>query len=90
MNKLYNIFGLFIATYTLTLLIYGIIFYGSTFPQPTLSFKQITPIGVKDIIFSLGVFLWDYRALDLIMLIGVLFASAVGCIAMLRLSEGER
>lgn len=90
MNKLYTTFGLFITTYTLIIIVYGLIFYGTTFPQPALNYEQISPLGDREIIFSLGEFLWNYRALDLLILVGVLFASAIGCIAMLRISEGEK
>lgn len=90
MSKLYTTIGLFITTYTLILLIYVLIFYGTTFPQPTFNYKQISPLGDREILFSLGGFLWDYRALDLLMLVGVLFASAIGCIAMLKVSGGEK
>ncbi|MBS7653335.1 MAG: hypothetical protein QXH67_02545 [Candidatus Bathyarchaeia archaeon] len=90
MSKIYKSLGMFITTYTLIIVIYGLIFYGTTFPQPTLKYEQISPLGDREIIFSLGEFLWSYRALDLLMLVGVLFASAIGCIAMLRVSGGEK
>jgi multisubunit Na+/H+ antiporter MnhB subunit len=89
-SKIYNTIGLFVATYTLILIIYGLLLYGSTFPQPNFSFKQISPAEVREIISSLSGFIWDYRVLDVLMLVGVLFASAIGCIAMLRVSGGEK
>lgn len=85
MSKYYRAMGAALTVFMIIIAAYTTTLYGATFPEPIMSEEQLaSTTGEGEIVYSMSGFLWDYRGLDLLMQALVLFATASGCTAMLR------
>jgi len=91
MSRNNEVAGLALTILMIAIVAYGIAQYGTYFPRPSFSPKQLASTAEgSDIIGSMGAFLWDNRTLDLLIQTLILFATATGCTAMIRLVRSEK
>jgi len=89
MSKYYMVLGAVLTVFMVIIAAYTMSLYGTIFPEPAMSEEQlVNTTSEGEIIHAMSEFLWDYRGLDLLMQAIVLFATAIGCTAMLRVIRG--
>lgn len=91
MSRNSEVAGLSLTILMIALITYGIAQYGTYYPSPSYNPKQIAGTAEgSDLIVAMGGFLWDYRTLDLLDQTLILFATAAGCTALIRMVKSEK
>ena len=92
MSRNSEVAGLSLTILMIALITYGIAQYGTYYPMPSYDQKKqlASTTDGTDLIFVMGGFLWDFRTLDLLDQTLILFATAAGCTALIRIARSGR